>query len=82
MCSAGVSSVNLKPDMDIPVFPGSQSHWTERLELIHPHSHKRFPVYRVTDRKGCVLNPSEEPQVCHFFIQFSLWKDAVQYTFY
>ena len=82
MCSAGVSSVNLKPDMDIPVFPGSQSHWTERLELIHPHSHKRFPVYRVTDGKGCVLNPSEEPQVCHFFIQFSLWKDAVQYTFY
>jgi hypothetical protein len=67
MCSAGVSSVNLKPDVDIPVFAGSQSHWTERLELIHPHSHKRFPVYRVTDRKGSVLNPSEEPQVCHFF---------------
>jgi hypothetical protein len=77
MCSAGISSVNVKPDVDIPVYPGSQSHWTERLELIHPHSCKRFPVYRVTDRKGHVLNPLEEPQVGDFFIQFCLWKNPV-----
>jgi hypothetical protein len=71
MCSAGVCSGNLKPDGDMPVFLDSQSHWTEKLELIHPNSHKRFPVYRVIDRKGCVLNPLEDPQVCDFF-QFSL----------
>lgn len=71
MCSAGACSGNLKPDGDMPVFTGSQSHWTEKLELVDPNSHKIFPVYRVTDRKGCVLNPLEEPQVCDFF-QFSL----------
>jgi 2-oxoisovalerate dehydrogenase E1 component alpha subunit len=69
MCSVGVSSVNLTTDVDIPVFPGSQSHWTEKLELIHPNSHKRFPVYRVTDRKGCVLNPLEDPQLDQEFVE-------------
>jgi hypothetical protein len=63
MCSGGSTSVNPKPDADTPIFPGVQSQWTERLELIHPHSYNKFPVYRVLDRNGCILNPSEEPQV-------------------
>jgi hypothetical protein len=70
MHSADVSSVNIKPDVDVPVFPGSQSLWTEKLELIHPNSQKIFPIYRVTDRKGSILNPSEDPQVIDFFIVF------------
>jgi hypothetical protein len=63
MCSSGATSVNPKSDADTPTFPGAQSQWTERLELVHPNSFNRFPVYRVMDRKGCILNPSEEPQV-------------------
>jgi hypothetical protein len=77
MSSIGTSSVNLKPSVDMPLFPGAQSQWTERLELIHPYSCNRVPIYRVMDRKGCVLNPSEEPQVCEdFYIVFE-WKHPV-----
>jgi hypothetical protein len=64
MCNAGISSVNQNVGLDVPIFPGAQSQWTERLEFIHPHSYDRFPIYRVMDRKGYVLNPSEESQVC------------------
>jgi hypothetical protein len=49
------------------MFPGSQSDWTDKLELIHPNSQKIFPIYRFTDRKGSVLNPSEDPQVFDFY---------------
>ncbi|XP_069702519.1 2-oxoisovalerate dehydrogenase subunit alpha, mitochondrial isoform X2 [Periplaneta americana] len=63
LCSGGLSTVNAELTEDKPIFPGAQSQWTERLELIHPHSYSRFPVYRVMDRQGRVLSPSEEPQL-------------------
>jgi hypothetical protein len=63
VCSGGSTLVNQKPDADTPIFPGVQSQWTERLELVHPHSYNRLPIYRVMDRNGYILSPSEEPQV-------------------
>ncbi|XP_023727357.1 2-oxoisovalerate dehydrogenase subunit alpha, mitochondrial isoform X2 [Cryptotermes secundus] len=69
MCSGGSTSVNPKPDADTPIFPGVQSQWAESLELIHPHSYNKFPVYRVMDRNGCILNPSEEPQLESEFVE-------------
>ncbi|KDR17244.1 2-oxoisovalerate dehydrogenase subunit alpha, mitochondrial isoform X2 [Zootermopsis nevadensis] len=68
ICSVGTSSVNLKPNVDMPLFPGPQSQWTERLELIHPLSYNRIPIYRVMDREGCVLNP-DEPQLEKDFVE-------------
>lgn len=46
-----------------PQFPGSRSQWTEKLEFIRPDLYDGIPVYRVMDRKGKVIDPSQDPQV-------------------
>lgn len=44
-------------------FPGAKANYTHSLELVPPGSTDPFPVYRVMDLEGQVLNPSEEPKV-------------------
>ena len=48
---------------DKPQFPGSRSKWTENLEFIVPEQYEGIPVYRVLDRNGLVMNPSEDPNL-------------------
>ncbi|NXI79167.1 ODBA dehydrogenase, partial [Rhipidura dahli] len=46
-----------------PQFPGASAEFAERLEFIQPNVLAGIPVYRVMDRQGHVLRPSEDPQV-------------------
>ncbi|NWV13279.1 ODBA dehydrogenase, partial [Ptilonorhynchus violaceus] len=46
-----------------PQFPGASAAFAERLEFIQPNVLAGIPVYRVMDRQGHVLRPSEDPQV-------------------
>ena len=48
---------------DRPQFPGSRSKWIEKLEYLKPETYEGIPVYRVLDRKGKVINQSEDPKV-------------------
>lgn len=48
---------------DKPLFPGSRSNWTEKLEFLGSETYEGIPVYRVTDRDGTVLDPSQDPQL-------------------
>ncbi|XP_076354145.1 branched chain keto acid dehydrogenase E1 subunit alpha [Tachypleus tridentatus] len=50
-------------ETDRPVFPGSRSQWTEKLEFIQPDIYDGIPVYRVTNRDGKVINSSQDPQL-------------------
>lgn len=49
--------------MDRPEFPGSTSEWTSTLEFIGEKSFEGIPVYRVLDRHGEIIEPSQEPQI-------------------
>ncbi|XP_053824518.1 2-oxoisovalerate dehydrogenase subunit alpha, mitochondrial isoform X1 [Vidua chalybeata] len=46
-----------------PQFPGASAAFAERLEFIQPQVLAGIPVYRVMDRQGHVLRPSEDPQL-------------------
>ncbi|NXA59693.1 ODBA dehydrogenase, partial [Mohoua ochrocephala] len=46
-----------------PQFPGASAEFAERLEFIQPNVLAGIPVYRVMDRQGHVLRPSEDPQL-------------------
>ena len=56
------SSVNNTIE-DKPQFPGSRSKWTDTLEFIVPEHFEGIPVYRVMDRDGFVLNPTQDPNL-------------------
>ncbi|NXK81277.1 ODBA dehydrogenase, partial [Amazona guildingii] len=45
-----------------PQFPGASAEFAERLEFIQPNVISGIPVYRVMDRQGHILHPSEDPQ--------------------
>ncbi|XP_014117905.1 PREDICTED: 2-oxoisovalerate dehydrogenase subunit alpha, mitochondrial-like [Pseudopodoces humilis] len=46
-----------------PQFPGASAEFAERLEFIQPQVLAGIPVYRVMDRQGHVLRPTEDPQL-------------------
>ncbi|XP_046985383.1 2-oxoisovalerate dehydrogenase subunit alpha, mitochondrial [Schistocerca americana] len=46
---------------DLPMFPGAQSQWTEKLEFTIREN--AIPTYRVMDRRGMVVDHLEEPQL-------------------
>lgn len=48
---------------DKPHFPGSRSSFTEKLDFIEPDIYDGIPVYRVMDKKGQVIDPSQDPGV-------------------
>ena len=56
------SQCESRPD-DKPLFPGSRSSWTEKLEFLGSEAYEGIPVYRVTDRDGRVIDPSQDPQL-------------------
>uniref|UniRef100_T1IQP4 2-oxoisovalerate dehydrogenase subunit alpha n=1 Tax=Strigamia maritima TaxID=126957 RepID=T1IQP4_STRMM len=50
------------PD-DQPNFPGSKSQFTDKLDFIRSDLYDGIPVYRVMDRKGNIINESEDPKL-------------------
>jgi len=46
-----------------PLFPGSRSEFTEKLEFLVPDSYEGIPVYRVMDRRGNIINEGEDPKL-------------------
>ena len=50
-------------DADRPLYPGAKSKFTEKLEFLLPETVEGIPVYRVLDRRGNVIDPSQDPKV-------------------
>lgn len=46
-----------------PQFPGASAAFVDTLDFIQPNVLAGIPVYRVMDRQGQILNPSQDPQV-------------------
>lgn len=46
-----------------PQFPGASAEFADRLEFIQPNVISGIPVYRVMDRQGHIVSPSEDPQL-------------------
>ena len=63
------------PIEDVPQFPGSRSKFVEHLSFIEPDKVDGIPVYRVMDRKGNIIDPSQDPQVNMYF-SFYLFKHS------
>lgn len=49
--------------LEKPQFPGASAEFVDHLEFIQPNVISGIPVYRVMDRQGKIINPSEDPQV-------------------
>lgn len=63
LCSSSSEPSTQYSGDDKPNFPGSRSKWTEELEFVQPDLYDGIPVYRVVDRKGRILNPSQDPKL-------------------
>lgn len=48
---------------DKPQFPGASAEFIDKLEFIQPNVISGIPIYRVMDRQGQIINPSEDPHV-------------------
>lgn len=46
-----------------PQFPGASAEFIDHLEFIQPNVISGIPIYRVMDRQGQIINPTEDPQV-------------------
>uniref|UniRef100_A0A9J8B8V9 2-oxoisovalerate dehydrogenase subunit alpha n=1 Tax=Cyprinus carpio carpio TaxID=630221 RepID=A0A9J8B8V9_CYPCA len=46
-----------------PQFPGASAEFIDHLEFIQPNVISGIPVYRVMDRQGQIINPSEDPKL-------------------
>ncbi|XP_026544126.1 2-oxoisovalerate dehydrogenase subunit alpha, mitochondrial [Notechis scutatus] len=46
-----------------PQFPGASAEYIDKLEFIQPNIISGIPIYRVMDRQGQIVNPSEDPQI-------------------
>lgn len=49
--------------LDKPQFPGASAEFVDNLEFIQPNVISGIPIYRVMDRQGNIINPSQDPQV-------------------
>lgn len=49
--------------LEKPQFPGASAEFVDQLEFIEPNVISGIPVYRVMDRQGNIINPSQDPQV-------------------
>ncbi|GAA6079188.1 2-oxoisovalerate dehydrogenase subunit alpha, mitochondrial [Tachysurus ichikawai] len=49
--------------LEKPQFPGASAEFIDHLEFIQPNVISGIPVYRVMDRQGQIINPSEDPQL-------------------
>ncbi|XP_061637754.1 2-oxoisovalerate dehydrogenase subunit alpha, mitochondrial isoform X3 [Phyllopteryx taeniolatus] len=49
--------------LEKPQFPGASAEFVDQLEFIEPNVISGIPVYRVMDRQGNIINPSQDPQL-------------------
>lgn len=56
-----------------PLFPGAVTKWTDKLDFTEP-SNSPIPVYRVLDRKGQIVDSSQEPKLS-MEILIKMYKD-------
>ncbi|XP_038548907.1 2-oxoisovalerate dehydrogenase subunit alpha, mitochondrial isoform X2 [Micropterus salmoides] len=49
--------------LEKPQFPGASAEFVDQLEFIQPNVISGIPVYRVMDRQGNIINPSQDPQL-------------------
>ncbi|XP_075956391.1 2-oxoisovalerate dehydrogenase subunit alpha, mitochondrial [Anarhichas minor] len=49
--------------LEKPQFPGASAEFVDHLEFIQPNVISGIPVYRVMDRQGNIINPSQDPQL-------------------
>ena len=50
-------------ESDRPLYPGAKSKFTEKLEFLLPETVEGLPVYRVLDRRGNIIDASQDPKV-------------------
>ncbi|XP_032469151.1 2-oxoisovalerate dehydrogenase subunit alpha, mitochondrial isoform X4 [Phocoena sinus] len=48
---------------DKPQFPGASAEFVDKLDFIQPNVISGIPIYRVMDRQGQIINPSEDPHL-------------------
>ena len=65
---------------DKPQYPGARSSFTTNLEFIIPENIEGIPVYRVMDRKGTILDPSQDPKVCHHCFHSICYLKSLSYS--
>ena len=46
-----------------PEFPGSRSQFVHELQFLQPDMIEGIPVYRVMNRKGQIIEESQDPKV-------------------
>lgn len=63
LLQAGVQQQSIDSSLEKPQFPGASAEFVDHLEFIQPNVISGIPVYRVMDRQGKIINPSEDPQV-------------------
>ena len=64
MSASGPPRPSISLGDEKPQFPGNKSvEWIEKLEFLVPDQKEGIPVYRVMNRRGEIINPSEDPQV-------------------
>ncbi|KAG8448818.1 hypothetical protein GDO86_015768 [Hymenochirus boettgeri] len=57
-CQSDFTSLEEKPQ-----FPGASADYVDSLEFIQPNVISGIPIYRVMDRQGQIINPSEDPKI-------------------
>lgn len=63
MCQAIRQQQPFDSSLEKPQFPGASAEFVDQLEFIQPNVISGIPVYRVMDRQGNIINPSQDPQV-------------------
>jgi len=63
--SSAAAASNREPER--AQFPGSRSNFTDKLEFIQPNIYDGIPVYRVMDRTGSIIDPSQDPNLTKDF---------------
>lgn len=56
-----------------PEFPGSRSKFIHKLHFLNPDEAEGIPVYRVMNRKGEIIEESEDPKVCAVYHLIASW---------
>ncbi len=52
---------------DRAAFPGFKGEFSTNLDFIYPENNTQIGCYRVMNRKGVVLDPSQDPQVFYSY---------------
>lgn len=51
-----------------PEFPGSRSQFVHKLQFLQPDLLEGIPVYRVMNRKGEIIDESQDPKVWYLLV--------------